>query len=96
MKDCMGSVFYYEYNKDDLLAAEIQSEAEPYPLNGQGKPENQNVYRYNGYGSLLTKTDGAGTVQEENWYLPDGKLGRSREADGQEQKGRKTSTAVLL
>ena len=84
VKDCLGPVFYYEYNKDDLLAAEIQSEAEPYSLNGQGKLKNRNVYRYNGYGSLLTKTDGVGTVQEENWYLPDGKLGRSREADGQE------------
>ena len=84
VKDCLGPVFYYEYNKDDLLVAEIQSGAEPYSLNGQGKPENRKVYRYNAYGSLLTKTDGVGIVQKENWYLPDGKLGRSREADGQE------------
>ena len=36
------------------------------------------------YGRLLTRTDGSGTVQEENRYLPDGRLALSREADGQE------------
>ena len=46
--------------------------------------KNQNLYRYDVYGRLLTRTDGSGTVQEENRYLPDGRLAFSREADGQE------------
>lgn len=49
-----------------------------------GYPKNQNRYRYDVYGRLLTRTDGSGTVQEENRYLPDGRLAFSREADGQE------------
>ena len=46
--------------------------------------KNQNRYRYDVYGRLLTRTDGSGTVQEENRYLPDGRLALSKEADGQE------------
>ena len=41
-------------------------------------------YHYDVYGRVLTRTDGSGTVQEENRYLPDGRLAFSREADGQE------------
>lgn len=43
-------------------------------------------YHYDVYGRVLTRTDGSGTVQEENQYLPDGRSALSREADGQENR----------
>ena len=78
VKDCLGPVFSYEYDKNDRRIAETL------PQTGVTEMKNQNRYRYDVYGRLLTRTDGSGTVQEENRYLPDGRLAFSREADGQE------------
>ena len=81
-KDCLGPVFVYEYDKNDQLKTEILPESGSRTM--PGAPQNRNSYCYNAYGSLLTRTDGEGTVQEEYWYLPDGKPALFREADGQE------------
>ncbi len=81
-KDCLGPVFVYEYDKNDQLKTEILPESGSRTM--PGAPQNRNSYCYNAYGSLLTRTDGAGTVQEEYRYLPDGKPALFREADGQE------------
>ena len=81
-KDCLGPVFVYEYDKNDQLKTELLPESGSRTM--PGAPQNRNSYCYNAYGSLLTRTDGAGTVQEEYRYLPDGKPVLFREADGQE------------
>ena len=81
-KDCLGPVFIYEYDKNDQLKTEILPESDSRTM--PGAPQNRNSYCYNAYGSLLTRTDGAGTVQEEYRYLPDGKPVIFRGADGQE------------
>ncbi len=81
-KDCLGPVFIYEYDKNDQLKTELLPESGSRTM--PGAPQNRNSYCYNAYGSLLTRTDGAGTVQEEYRYLPDGKPALFREADGQE------------
>lgn len=81
-KDCLGPVFVYEYDKNDQLKTELLPESGSRTM--PGAPQNRNSYCYNAYGSLLTRTDGAGTVQEEYRYLPDGKPALFREADGQE------------
>ncbi len=81
-KDCLGPVFVYEYDKNDQLKTELLPESGSRTM--PGAPQNRNSYCYNAYGSLLTRTDGAGTVQEEYRYLPDGKPVIFREADGQE------------
>lgn len=81
-KDCLGLVFIYEYDKNDQLKTEILPESDSRTM--PGAPQNRNSYCYNAYGSLLTRTDGAGTVQEEYRYLPDGKPVIFRGADGQE------------
>ncbi len=47
-------------------------------------------YAYDVYGKLLTETDGAKVIQQENRYFPDGKLLQSRQADGQEIQYRYT------
>ena len=81
-KDCLGPVFVYEYDKNDQLKTELLPESGSRTM--PGAPQNRNSYCYNAYGSLLTRTDGAGTVQEEYRYLPDGKPVIFRGADGQE------------
>ena len=81
-KDCLSPVFVYEYDKNDQLKTELLPESGSRTM--PGAPQNRNSYCYNAYGSLLTRTDGAGTVQEEYRYLPDGKPALFREADGQE------------
>ena len=81
-KDCLGLVFIYEYDKNDQLKTELLPESGSRTM--PGAPQNRNSYCYNAYGSLLTRTDGTGTVQEEYRYLPDGKPALFREADGQE------------
>ena len=81
-KDCLGPVFIYEYDKNDQLKTEILPESDSRTM--PGAPQNRNSYCYNAYGSLLTRTDGEGTVQEEYRYLPDGKPVIFRGADGQE------------
>ena len=81
-KDCLGPVFVYEYDKNDQLKTELLPESGSRTM--PGAPQNRNSYCYNAYGSLLTRTDGTGTVQEEYRYLPDGKPALFREADGQE------------
>ena len=84
VKDCLGPVFSYEYDKNDRRIAETLPQNGMLENGKSGYPKNQNRYRYDVYGRLLTRTDGSGTVQEENRYLPDGRLALSREADGQE------------
>lgn len=73
--DCYGPVFRYEYDKNDRLLKEAIPVAEG---------EKTHTYSYDYRGSLLTETDGQGTVQEENSYGPDGRLTGSRYADGNE------------
>ena len=84
VRDCLGSVFSYEYDKNDRRIVEILPQTGMTENGKSGYPKNQNRYRYDVYGRLLTRTDASGTVQEENRYLPDGRLALSREADGQE------------
>ena len=84
MKDCLGPVFSYEYDKNDRRIAETLPQTGMTENGKSGYPKNQNRYGYDVYGRLLTRTDGSGTVQEENRYLPDGRPALSREADGQE------------
>ena len=43
-----------------------------------------NQYVYDAYGQLLSRIDGAGTVQEEHTYCRDGERVSSRYADGNE------------
>lgn len=83
VKDCLGPVFQYTYDKDDRLSVETLPQT-------AGQIPNRNTYVYDAYGKLLTKTDGAEVIQQENRYLPDGKLLQSREADGQEIEYRYT------
>ena len=84
VKDCLEPVFSYEYDKNDRRIAETLPQTGMTENGKSGYPKNQNRYRYDVYGRLLTRTDGSGTVQEENRYLPDGRPALSREADGQE------------
>lgn len=79
VKDCLGPVFQYEYDKNDRTRKEIQPQA------GE-KHEQQRgyLYRYDFTGNLLEKADMAGTVLEKNEYLPDGNLSRRITADGNE------------
>ncbi len=79
VKDCLGPVFRYEYDKNDRLEKEIL----PNDEEGSDKEYKNNLsYAYDVYGNILTHTDGAGTVLEENQYLPDGNLEIKRTADG--------------
>ncbi|WP_147525354.1 DUF6531 domain-containing protein, partial [Acetivibrio ethanolgignens] len=84
VEDCLGPVFSYEYDKNDRRIAELLPQAGARETGEPGCLKNQNRYRYDVYGRLLARTDGSGTVQEENRYLPDGRLALSRGADGQE------------
>ena len=79
VKDCLGPVFQYEYDKNDRTQKEIQPQA------GE-KHEQQRgyLYRYDSTGNLLEKADMAGIVLEKNEYLPDGNLSRRITADGNE------------
>lgn len=84
VKDCLGPVFSYEYDKNDRRIVEILPQTGMTENGKSGHLKNQNRYGYDVYGRLLTRTDASGTVQEENRYLPDGRLALSKEADGQE------------
>ncbi|MEY8356558.1 RHS repeat-associated core domain-containing protein [Lachnospiraceae bacterium 54-53] len=77
VNDCLGPVFRYEYDRNDRLESEIL------PQEAEGK-RNSYTYVYDHYGNVLSKLDGAGTVLEENQYLPDGSLTFKRTADGNE------------
>lgn len=79
VEDCLGPVFGYVYDRNDWLKEETLPQA-----GGSHPYENRNAYTYNAYGQRLSMTDGAGTVQRENRYLPDGKLSFMRTADGGE------------
>lgn len=79
VKDCLGPVFRYGYDKNDRLTEEVLPQAAK-----NAELENRNTYTYNPYGQLLSKMDGKGRIQEENRYLPDGKLAASRNAAGNE------------
>ncbi|WP_077611728.1 RHS repeat-associated core domain-containing protein [Clostridium sp. Marseille-P2415] len=79
VSDCLGPVFRYEYDRNDRLEREILPQTE----------ENANkcysfTYSYDHYGNVLSRTDGIGTVLEENQYLPNGNLSFKRTADGNE------------
>ena len=78
-EDCLGPVFQYAYDKNDRLAEEILPQAF-----GKMSYERRCLYAYNAYGEMLSMKDGAGTIQKENRYLPDGKLSLTRNADGNE------------
>ena len=73
----MGPVFRYTYDRNDQLKEALLPQAsEKY------NHENRNTYTYNAYGQILSMTDGAHVVQNENRYRPDGKLLSERTADG--------------
>ena len=84
VKDCLGPVFSYEYDKNDRRIAETLPQTGMTENGKSGYPKNQNRYRYDVYGRLLTRTDGSGTVQEENrvsfpmegWRSPERQTGR--------------------
>ena len=77
MEDCLGPVFRYTYDRNDQLKEALLPQAsEKYNY------ENRNTYTYNTYGQILSMTDGAHVVQNENRYRPDGKLLSERTADG--------------
>ncbi|MDR1770794.1 MAG: hypothetical protein LBS02_09165 [Hungatella sp.] len=79
VKDCLGPVFQYEYDKNDRTRKEIQPQAGEKHERARGY-----LYRYDFTGNLLEKADMAGTVLEKNEYLPDGILSRRITADGNE------------
>lgn len=77
VEDCLGPVFGYAYDKNDQLKEVTLPQA-----GGSHPYGNHNVYTYNAYGQGLSMSDGAGTVQRENLYFPDGRLSSMRTADG--------------
>lgn len=78
-EDCLGPVFSYTYDKNDRLKEEILPQA-----CGNHAYENRNIFTYNAYGQTLSMADGAGILQRESQYFPDGKLSFMRTADGNE------------
>lgn len=79
VKDCLGPVFRYEYDRNDRLEKEFLPKGEQ-----ETEKENSFQYSYDLYGNLLSKTNGAGTVLEENQYLADGNISKKRTAEGNE------------
>ena len=79
VKDCLGPVFRYEYDLNDRLEKEILPQGEQ-----RAETENSFRYSYDLYGNLLSKTNGAGTVLEENQYFADGNISLKRTAEGNE------------
>lgn len=77
VEDCLGPVFRYTYDRNDQLKEEVLPQS-----SGKHEYENRNAYTYNVYGQMLSMTDGAHIVQNENRYRPDGKLLLERTADG--------------
>ena len=75
--DCMGSVFQYEYDKNDRLLKETLSGTE---LN------RFYAYSYDCRGNLVTETDSTGTLQEKHSYRADGKLAYTYGVSGLEQE----------
>ncbi len=78
-KDCLGPVFLYEYDKNDRLEKEILPNGEE-----TSELENSFLYSYDPYGNLLSRTNGAGTVLEENQYHLDGNISKKQVAGGNE------------
>jgi RHS repeat-associated protein len=79
VEDCLGPVFRYEYDLNDRLEKEILPKGEQ-----ETERENSFQYSYDLYGNLLSKTNGAGIVLEENQYFEDGNISLKRTAEGNE------------
>jgi len=78
MEDCLGSVFRYEYNKNDQVVEALL------PPAGEQEQQRGYCYRYDYRGNVLEKADTSGTVLEQNEYLADGALARRVTADRNE------------
>ena len=87
VKDCLGPVFHYEYDLNDRLEKEILPQGgqeNNHKEKQEAERENSFRYTYDLYGNLLSRTNGAGTVLEENRYFTDGNICLKRTADGNE------------
>lgn len=79
VKDCLGPIFHYKYDLNDRLEKEILPQGEQ-----DTERENSFHYSYDLYGNILLKTNGAGTVLEQNKYLADGNISQKITAEGNE------------
>lgn len=79
VKDCLGPVFRYEYDLNDRLEKENLVKGEQ-----EAEKENSFQYSYDLYGNIILKTNGAGTILEQNQYHTDGHIYQKRTADGNE------------
>ena len=94
VKDCLGAVYQYEYDKNNRIIKEVYPQATLY--NEFGKEENspkntirfssQNSYQYfyDYKNNLLVTKDSEGHVLEENEYRLDGELLRRKTSNGNE------------
>ena len=94
VKDCLGAVYQYEYDKNDRTVKEVYPQAtlydEPIQEGTFSKSttefSNQNSYHYlyDVKNNLILTKDSEGHVLEENEYRLDGELLRQRTSNGNE------------
>ena len=94
VKDCLGAVYQYEYDKNDRTVKEVYPQATIYDESGKEGTSfknttgfsNQNSYHYlyDYKNNLLVTKDSEGHVLEENEYRIDGELLRQKTNNGNE------------
>ena len=79
VKDCLGAVYQYEYDKNDRTVKEVYPQAmTEFPY------QNSYQYLYDVKNNLLVTKDSEGHVLEENEYRIDGELLRQKTSNGNE------------
>ena len=94
VKDCLGAIYQYEYDKNDRTVKEVYPQATIYDESGKEgtsfknttgfSDQNSYHYFYDYKNNLLVTQDSEGHVLEENEYRIDGELLRQKTSNGNE------------